>query len=70
MRSHTMSEVTKKKPYTAPQISRVELNHEQAILTTCSITYANTSSGGFSNTCRAGGCKTKGLFGDNAGRAS
>lgn len=61
-----------KKPYSAPQLTRVELNHEQAILSVCSAatTAPNATNG-------AGGCKTSAPpckhasgAGDNAARAS
>ena len=62
-----------KKPYSAPQLVRVELNHEQAILSVCS-TVATTMQAGTTNRCRRFGCKkaggTSGTADDNAGRAS
>ncbi len=64
--------MNEKKPYTAPQIFRVELKHEQAILSTCSIIAANPMAGGAAVTCRAGGCKSAapGGMSDNAQRPS
>jgi hypothetical protein len=47
----------KKKSYSAPQLVRVELNHEQAILANCSLT-ATTTSGKLGNHCLGvGACK-------------
>jgi hypothetical protein len=51
-----MSEAINKKPYVTPQVFRVELNQEQAILTACSLTTMNVSNGGNSS-CRPGSCK-------------
>jgi len=47
-----------KKPYTTPQLFRVDLNAEQAILSACSIATMALSNGG-NMSCRAGvgGCK-------------
>jgi hypothetical protein len=62
----------KKKPYSAPQLFRVELNHEQAIISACSLTSANLSGSGNAR-CQAGGCKNVSASaggGDSAGRAS
>lgn len=61
-----------KKDYATPQIYRVKLNHEQAILSACSVTAANPMAGGAAVTCRAGGCKSAGAGGssDNAQRPS
>ena len=53
--------MTEKKPYSQPQLFRVELNQEQAILSACSLT-TNTASQGGNGGCRpnsAGGCKTR-----------
>ena len=47
--------MSEKKPYSAPQIFQVELNHEQAILSQCSATATNlddTSSGGCAGVCK------------------
>jgi|GEM_PF-6176278 len=41
-----------KKPYSAPQLVQVALNHEQAILTQCSLAGASTSNGGNPGRCR------------------
>jgi hypothetical protein len=46
-----------KKPYSPPELYRVELNQEQAILSACSLTATNPMAGGADVTCRAGGCK-------------
>jgi len=62
-----------KKPYNVPQLVRVELNHEQAILSVCS-TMATTFAAGATNRCRVNGCKkagsTIGTADDAGGRAS
>jgi hypothetical protein len=62
-----------KKSYSAPRLVRVELNHEQAILSVCS-TAATTLQAGTTNRCRRGGCKkagsTSGTSDDSAGRRS
>ena len=50
-----------KKPYSPPQLFRVELNQEQAILSACSL-LTNTASQGGNGGCRpssAGGCKRR-----------
>ena len=61
-----------KKPYSAPQLTRVELNHEQAILSACSsgITAPNSANG--TTGCKTSGpaCKHAGTAGDNAARSS
>jgi hypothetical protein len=59
--------MTKKKPYSPPQLYEVTLDHEQAILTACSLTTASVAAGTGTNGCRvnglceppgsAGGCK-------------
>lgn len=65
--------MTEKKSYSPPQLVRVELNHEQAILSVCSTLAANLMAG-TTNRCRNGGCKkagsTTGTADDSAGRAS
>lgn len=53
--------MTEKKPYSPPQLFRVELNQEQAILSACSLLTTNASQGG-NGGCRpnsAGGCKRR-----------
>jgi hypothetical protein len=53
--------VNDKKLYSSPQLFRVELNQEQAILSACSLT-TNTASQGGNGGCRpnsAGGCKRR-----------
>ena len=67
-----MSDPSKKKPYTTPQLYRVELNPEQAILSACSIGTMNAANGG-AGTCRLqlGGCKRHStLTGDSGPRPS
>ena len=53
-----MNDQSKKKPYTKPELFRVQLNQEQAILSACSLTTMNAANGG-GGTCRSqgGGCK-------------
>jgi len=47
--------MTKKKLYSQPQLFRVELNQEQAILSACSLTTTSAVNGG-NTACRAN-CK-------------
>lgn len=66
--------MTEKKLYSPPQLFRVELNQEQAILTTCSTTTTSVNQGG-NGGCRpavAGGCKRRRNFmnADNGARPS
>ncbi len=49
--------MTEKKPYSQPQLFRVELNQEQAILSACSLSASNPMAGGMDVSCRAGACK-------------
>jgi hypothetical protein len=49
--------MTEKKPYSPPQLFRVELSQEQAILSACSLTASNPMAGGADIRCRAGACK-------------
>ena len=58
-----------RKAYSPPQLVRVELNHEQAILSICSLTAA-TAMAGATMRCRNGGCKKAGIGFNNAGRPS
>ncbi len=65
--------MSEKKPYQAPQVFRVELSHDQAILTTCSIkTMAALNMG--MGSCLSGGflsCKAFSVaFGDMGPRLS
>ena len=64
-----MSDTTNKKPYTAPQVFRVELNYEQAVISTCSTTSANAMVGGAGTGCRSGACKN-GAAGGSANNAA
>ena len=53
--------MTDKKPYGPPQLFRVELNQEQAILSACSL-LTNTASQDGNGGCRpnsGGGCKKR-----------
>ncbi len=54
-----------KKKYTKPTVIKVELNHEQAILGTCSSTGTSVSQSNPS-VCKAGGCKQAPGQGDSA----
>jgi hypothetical protein len=67
-----MNDTTNKKPYTAPQVFRVELNHEQAVLSQCSTTARTAMVGGAGVACRSGACKQGGggAGADNAPRTS
>jgi hypothetical protein len=67
-----MNDTTNKKPYIAPQVFRVELSHEQAVISTCSTTAGNAMAGGAGTGCRSGGCKfgAAGGSANNAGRMS
>lgn len=62
-----------RKPYMQPQLFRIELNQEQAILSACSLATNNANQGG-SGGCRPAGipCKRRnGTFGqDSAFRPS
>jgi hypothetical protein len=61
-----------KKTYSPPQLFRVELNHEQAIISACSITAVNLVGSG-NALCQANGCKNVSNSvsgGDSAARAS
>lgn len=63
--------MAKKKPYSQPQLFRVELSQEQAILSACSLTASNPMAGGMDITCRAGSCKRAGgAAGDSGQRPS
>jgi len=60
----------KKKSYQTPQLTRVELNHQQAILAACSITATNAMMPGI-NMSQSGSCKGgSGGGGDSGPRAS
>ena len=65
--------MTEKKPSSQPQVFRVELSQEQAILSVCSL-LAKTASNGGGQRCRAGGnfCKNASAAGssDSGARAS
>jgi len=56
-----------KKPYSTPTILRVQLNHEQAVLSVCSTTFTDLSRISGALWCRINGCrKSNGGTGDNA----
>ena len=48
----------KKKTYNPPQLFRVELNQEQAILSACSLATTSASQGG-NGGCRPNNCKRR-----------
>jgi hypothetical protein len=56
-----------KKPYSPPQLFRIELNQEQAILSACSMATTSASQGGTGG-CRPNNCKKRnGAGGSDAG---
>ena len=62
-----------KKPYSAPQLVQVALNHEQAILSACSTTTTTASQAGGTTGCKAapGACKhSNSSPGNSAARSS
>lgn len=62
--------MTEKKPYSPPQLFRVELSQEQAILSACSLTASNPMAGGGDVRCRPGACKRAAAVGDSGMRPS
>ena len=48
--------MTEKKPYSQPQLFRIELNQEQAILSACSLATTSALQGGNAG-CRPNNCK-------------
>ena len=61
----------KKKTYNPPQLFRVELNQEQAILSACSLLATTPMAGGTDLLCRGGACKKSGgSAGDSGQRPS
>ena len=62
--------MTEKKPYSPPQLFRVELSQEQAILSACSLTASNPMAGGGDVLCRPGACKKAAGVGDSGMRPS
>ncbi len=62
--------MTEKKPYSPPQLFRVELSQEQAILSACSLTASNPMAGGGDVRCRPGACKRAASVGDSGMRPS
>jgi hypothetical protein len=59
-----------KKPYIPPQLFRVDLNPDQAILSACSLTAMTTQNGGGGNCRPQNQCKKAKAAGDSAARAS
>jgi hypothetical protein len=64
-----MSERPDRKPYVPPVLFRVELNHEQAILSACSVGVASTRQGNVGGACKVN-CKQGNGTGDNSARSS
>ena len=56
-----------KKPYTTPQIFKVTLEHDQAILSQCSLVSGNPMAGGANVSCRVGACKRGSARGGDSG---
>ncbi len=50
--------MTEKKRYVLPQLFRIELSQEQAILSACSLTTTSASQGG-NGGCRPNNCKRR-----------
>ena len=59
-----------RKPYSAPQLVRVELNHEQAILSVCTVTAMTVQAGGGMNCRTQTNCKRASAAGDSGARPS
>lgn len=56
--------MTEKKPYSSPQLYKVTLDQEQAILTACSLTTMSIAAGIGTNGCRtSGACEPPGSAG-------
>ncbi|MFI5247783.1 MAG: hypothetical protein ACHQWV_04430 [Nitrospirales bacterium] len=65
-----MDQHSTKKPYITPQLFRVELNQEQAILSACSLASNSGQAGGGANCRPQNNCKRAGAAGDSAARPS
>jgi hypothetical protein len=59
--------MSEKKLYRPPELYRVELNQEQAILSQCSLMATNPMAGGLDLYCRRGGCKRSAAPGQSDG---
>ena len=59
-----------KKAYRAPQLVRVELKHEQAILSVCAVTAMTVQAGGGMNCRPQNNCKRANNTGNSAARPS
>jgi len=59
-----------KKPYLRPQVYRVRLDAEQAVLGTCSQFNTGAADGNPGGVCVDGGCKAKNHGGNDAGASS
>lgn len=60
--------MAEKKPYNQPQLFRVELNQEQAILSTCSLLATNPMAGGTDILCKGGSCKKASVRAGDSGQ--
>jgi len=59
--------MTEKKPYSTPVLYEVPLDHEQAILTACSLTTMSPAAGGGVNGCRVSGLCESAMCGGSPG---
>ena len=59
--------MTERKPYSPPILYEVPLDHEQAILTACSLTTMSAAAGSGMNGCRASGRCESTMCGGSAG---
>jgi hypothetical protein len=62
--------MTNKKAYRAPQLVRVALNQQQAILSVCTVTAMTVQAGGGMNCRTQTNCKRATNTGDSAARPS
>jgi len=59
--------MTDRKPYSPPVLYEVPLDHEQAILTACSLTTTSAAAGTGMNGCRTNGRCESAMCGGSAG---
>jgi hypothetical protein len=59
--------MTEKKTYSTPVLYEVPLDHEQAILTACSLTTMSVAAGNGTNGCRVNGRCESAMCGGSAG---
>jgi len=62
--------MTTRKPYRPPQVVRVELNPDQAILSVCSVTAMTMKQGGGTSCRTPNNCKRGNGAGDSVARPS